>query len=173
MSLQLFDSTLRGFRQGGAVTGGAGDQAQLKAVDSASGRALLQQAEQIWQPLLPLLQPLASGQPSPMQIGQAAQQIRSQNPALLKLMNDLTSSLEQDARNRARMLWLAQGVAVVLALSNFALIVFRFVRRLRDNDRQIEAAKQETDEIEPHRHVMHVRNGPQNAAQPRGMRHRR
>ncbi|MDQ5887923.1 MAG: two-component system, chemotaxis family, sensor kinase CheA [Pseudomonadota bacterium] len=147
LSLQLFDSTLRGFRQGGAVTGGAGDQAQLKAVDSASGRALLQQAEQIWQPLMPLLQPLASGQPSPMQIGQAAQQLRAHNATLLELMNDLTSSLEQDARNRARMLWLAQGVAVVLALSNFALIVFRFVRRLRDNDRQIEAAKQETDEI--------------------------
>lgn len=26
LSLQLFDSTLRGFRQGGAVTGGAGDR---------------------------------------------------------------------------------------------------------------------------------------------------
>ena len=75
LSLQLFDSTLRGFRQGGAVTGGMGDQAQLKALESASGRALLQQAEQIWQPLMPLLQPLASGQPSPMQIGQAAQQL--------------------------------------------------------------------------------------------------
>lgn len=147
LSLQLFDATLRGFHQGGAVTGGAGEQAQLKAVTSDSGRALLQQAEQIWQPLLPLLQPLASGLPSPMQIGHAAQQVRSHNAALLKLMNDLTSSLEQDARNRARMLWLAQGIAVVLALSNFGLIVFRFLRNLRENDRQIEAAKQETDEI--------------------------
>ena len=33
--------------------------------------------------------------------------------------------------------------------------------------------EQETDEIEPERHIMHVRKGPQIAARPRAMRHRR
>jgi hypothetical protein len=74
-------------------------------------------------------------------------QARLSNLPLLNAMNQMTSVLEQEARTRGERLWMAQGIGITLALMNFALILFKFVRKLQDNDRIIEAAKQETDEI--------------------------
>ena len=62
-------------------------------------------------------------------------------------MNDLTSNLESLATEKANRLRTIQTTGILLALGNFFLILFHFLRQLREKDAAIEQAKQETDEI--------------------------
>lgn len=143
----LFDETLAAFRLGGTARGGDNRPVQLKAIESVAGVAALQQAAQLWEPWKKSLQPLYGGHFSQRELADAVAQARQSNLPLLNSMNQMTSVLEQEARTRGERLWMAQGIGITLALVNFALILFKFVRKLQDNDRIIEAAKQETDEI--------------------------
>ena len=146
-SSALFDRTLQAFVSGGNVPGGDNREVYLKPVESEQGRALLQQASAEWQPLLHTLTPLLSGKFSSSELAQACNRVTAHNLALLNAMNGLTSQLEREARTRGERLWMAQGIGILLALVNFGLILFKFIGKLRENDRVIEAAKQETDEI--------------------------
>ncbi len=156
----LFDGTLKGFEQGGEVTGSDGKPAALQAVDSENGREILQQARQIWSPYLAALQPLLNGEPTldsaptfddePPVVGVLPAAIavaRDNNLKLLDLMNRLTTHLEQLAKQKADRLRLVQTVGITLALINFGFILFHFLRQLRRGDQRIEAAQRETAEI--------------------------
>lgn len=144
----LFDTTLRGFANGGIVSGGDERPVQLAAVTSDEGRELLASAQELWRPfrllLLPLLQ---SPVPDPPALDAAVGYARLNNLALLALMNKLTTHLERTANAKADLLRKVQTGGIVLALLNFAFILFKFIRRLRDNDRRIEQAQRETAEI--------------------------
>ena len=59
-------------------------------------------------------------------------------------MNELTTALEAVASDRATTLRMVQTGGIVLALLNFAFILFKFLRRLRTSDEAIEAANEET-----------------------------
>lgn len=144
---QLFDQTLNAFAAGGEVRGGDNRVVQLAAIASPAGQALLQQARAAWAPWQRSLQPLLANRFGETELAQAVAQAQQTNLLLLQSMNQLTSVLEQEARARGERLWLAQAIGITLALVNFGLILFKFVRKLQDNDRVIEAAKQETDEI--------------------------
>jgi HPt (histidine-containing phosphotransfer) domain-containing protein len=147
-TVALFDSTLAGFVHGGTVTGGDGQPATLALVDSAAGREILTQANAVWGPYKELLLPFAAGAPSDAALlGAAVEYARANNLALLGLMNDLTTHLEQTANAKADALRKVQSGGILLALLNFGFILFKFLGRLRDNDRKIEAAQKETAEI--------------------------
>lgn len=146
-TVALFDGTLAGFRRGGEVTGGDGKPVWLVPVASASGRAILAEAEAAWQPLRDVLQRAAAGERGALSLAAAADHAREHNGSLLLLMNRLTTDLEQSANARANTLRLVQTAGILLALLNFAFILFKFLRRLRENDRRIEAAQAETAEI--------------------------
>jgi two-component system chemotaxis sensor kinase CheA len=62
-------------------------------------------------------------------------------------MNELTTALESVASQRANTLRMVQTAGIVLALLNFAFILFKFLRRLRTSDAEIEAANEENREI--------------------------
>jgi two-component system chemotaxis sensor kinase CheA len=49
-------------------------------------------------------------------------------------MNELTTALEAVASHRANTLRMVQTGGIVLALLNFAFILFKFLRRLRTSD---------------------------------------
>ncbi len=143
----LFDNTLRGFQQGGEVQGGMGQPVLLNALHHAEARRILSEAGALWQPLLGLLRPLQDARFNEAALHEAAAYARSNNQALLKLMNQLTTQLEADAAKRANTLRLVQTVGILLALLNFAFILFKFLGRLREGDRRIEAAQEEIQEI--------------------------
>lgn len=166
----LFDGTLKGFEQGGTVTGSDGKPSALVAVESELGRDILQQARRIWDPYLATLEPLLKGElfpasaPSPgssdsVPLGEsdapavvsvlpaAVAVARDNNLKLLDLMNRLTTNLEQLARQKADRLRLVQTGGIVLALINFGFILLHFLRQLRAGDQRIEAAQRETAEI--------------------------
>ncbi len=144
----LFDGTLGGFRTGGAVVGGDEQPVALNAVKTDRGRQILNDAYAIWAPYLQVVEPvLASPGVEPEKLAAAVQYARANNLKLLGLMNDLTTDLEQEASAKAEQLRLVQTLGILLALLNFAFILFKFIRKLQESDRQIERAHKETQEI--------------------------
>ncbi|MDR2925253.1 MAG: type IV pili methyl-accepting chemotaxis transducer N-terminal domain-containing protein [Azoarcus sp.] len=69
------------------------------------------------------------------------------NRAVLKLMNALTTDLEQVASHRAAILRIVLVVGIVFALINFGYTVIISIRDLMAGDRKLSEARQETIEI--------------------------
>jgi two-component system, chemotaxis family, sensor kinase CheA len=146
-AITLFDDTLKGFRQGGTVTGGDGKPVVLNKVTQAQALEVLEQAQKVWDPLYSKARALTLGAAQPPDIAEAVGYARENNVKLLGLMNQLTTALEAEAAQRAANLRLVQTGGIFLALINFAFILFKFLRRLRTSDAAIEAANEENREI--------------------------
>ncbi len=147
-TVSLFEATLNGFEHGAMVTGGDGKPIFLAGVNTPEGRNILAKADLLWRPYKALLAPLTSDVSyTPQQFYAAEVYARANNLKLLGLMNDLTTNLEKTANAKADLLRRVQTGGILLALLNFAFILFKFIRRLRQNDRIVEAAQRETSEI--------------------------
>ena len=148
LTVNLFNSTLRGFEQGGQVSGGDGKPVMLAPATTTQAQQLIKQTNQIWQPFYLQLQAFKPGSAfTPEQLQGAVEYATANNLSLLKLMNSLTTDLELTARNKADRLRMVQSAGVILALLNFVFILFKFIRRLQETDRKVELAQQETAEI--------------------------
>jgi two-component system, chemotaxis family, sensor kinase CheA len=146
--VDLFDATLNAFKNGGTATGGNEKPVQLNAVALASEQKLVDEALTIWKPYKDLTQPLINqAVPDASDLDTATNYARANNLKLLKLMNDLTSSLESNTKQKASKLQLIQTVALILSLILFANIVFNALRKLRVADAEITKAQRETTEI--------------------------
>ena len=146
-TVTLFDQTLRSFEQGGFVMGTAEKKVRLKALTDRKYTETLSKAQHIWQPYMALLGPLLKGTSTNMEVDAAVAYARANNLELLGLMNKLTTELEKDANERADFLRYVQTGGMILATLNFLFILFKFIRRLRETDRLVEQAQQETAEI--------------------------
>lgn len=145
----LFDTTLRAFDQGGLTFDGQQHKTRLQAVEGPA-RTEVTQAKALWQPINIVLAQLTRQHPSTLTFApvlRARTLLETQNLALLHHMNRLTTTLENDARNQANILRAVQTCGIVLALINFCLILFHFVRVLRAADERTDAARGETEEI--------------------------
>lgn len=150
----LFDRTLSAFADGGETTTASNQAVTVEKVTSARGAAALQQAQAIWGPYAGMFQEVFrryKEAPRHPQTRQALTQLmdyaRANNLAILGLMNDLTVDLEQVAASRATRLRTIQTVGISLAVINFLIILFHFLRQLRESDARIEAARKETSDI--------------------------
>lgn len=149
LTFDLFDRTLDSFAKGGNAVGGDGTPVIIERVDSLAGRQVISEALQIWKPYRKTVQEVINSEiyALPGLLPLAISQAKANNLKLLKLMNDLTSDLESLASSKANKLRLIQTTGIMLALANFFLILFHFLKQLRERDEEIEQAKQETDEI--------------------------
>jgi two-component system, chemotaxis family, sensor kinase CheA len=147
-AVQLFDSTLNGFRSGGTVTGGAGQTLFLR--QAQVGQDKIAQTTEIWNQYQSKLNPVlqtkgaAIDLPALQNLNQFAAE---NNVKILTLMNELTTALEKQSTDRAAFLRLLQIAALSIALLLFAYIVFFALRNLRKADAEVLAAKAETDNI--------------------------
>lgn len=147
-TVMLFDGTLGAFVHGGTVPGGDGQPVFLVSVSAPEGRALLDEARAVWQPLKDAIGPFMTGDTfDPIAFNNAVQIARDRNTKLLALMNSLTTHLEGVARTKANRLRMIQTVGIALASVNFIFILFKFIARLRATDRKVEAAQKETADI--------------------------
>lgn len=145
---QIFEASHAAFRQGGTVPGGDGKPVYLEPVVSGRGRELEGKVEILWRPYHALLQPLLSGDSfTPMQLEQALAYSQAHNIQLLALANDFVTETQQIGASRASVLRRVQTGGILLALLNFAFILFKFLRRLNTSDAAIEAATEENREI--------------------------
>ena len=69
------------------------------------------------------------------------------NIKLLGIANDFVTETQQIGASRASVLRMVQTGGIVLALLNFAFILFKFLKRLQTSDAAIEAANEENREI--------------------------
>ena len=146
----LFDTTLSSFENGGSVKGGEGKAVTLKAIELPAGIEAISQAKLIWQPYMEMANSLLfkeQSEDTASQIDNLVKYTLANNLKLLDLMNRLTTTLEQSANSKADTLRKIQTGGIFLALLNFGFILFKFIRRLRENDRKIEIAQNETAEI--------------------------
>ena len=147
---KLFDETLAAFEQGGTAQGGDKKTVTLAAITGSAGRDILSNARIIWEPyhlrIKALLNDKSSGNTLYLLDG-AVRFALANNLSMLDLMNQLTTTLEQGANEKADNLRKIQTIGILLAMLNFIFILFKFLRRLRDNDRKIEIAQNETGEI--------------------------
>ncbi|MBI5276066.1 MAG: type IV pili methyl-accepting chemotaxis transducer N-terminal domain-containing protein [Burkholderiales bacterium] len=146
-AVKLFDASLKGFQHGATVPGGDGKPVHLPAAEGPKAEAILAQAQGIWTPYQQLLAPVLAGRATDAELQSAVAYARANNLKILGLMNELTTALEAVASERASNLRAVQTGGIVLALLNFAFILFKFLGRLRTSDAAIEAANEENREI--------------------------
>ncbi|MCP5196265.1 MAG: type IV pili methyl-accepting chemotaxis transducer N-terminal domain-containing protein [Gammaproteobacteria bacterium] len=142
----VFDRTLTAFSQGGHTTSGTGDEVHLAAIEDPTTQEILREAREIWAPLITVAKPLAESVDI-TQARQLARLLEDTNLQLLKLMNDLTTRVEQIASDKATMLRAVQVTGITLATINFIIILFHFIGHLRRSDRELELAHKETEDI--------------------------
>ena len=149
----LFNKTLNAFYYGGETVSATGKPIVLPAVTSSLSETAVKQAYDIWQPYWSKIDGLlaaSKADDSVKYFSTLEDAIRfgsDNNLTLLKLMNDLTVDLEAVAASKATTLRVIQTVGISLAIINFFIIMFHFLRQLRESDQKIEAARQETTEI--------------------------
>ncbi len=143
-----FDSTLNAFIAGGTTLSGAGSDIHIDRIADAKAQAVLAEAKTLWTPFSAQVRALGDkGTTTPEAAATLARQAENVNLGLLKLMNDLTTRSEQLSSDKATTLRMVQVTGITLATINFLIILFHFLRHLRESDRQVEKAKRETDNI--------------------------
>ena len=135
------------FREGGVVPGGDGKPVFLEAVTSPRGRQLESAMDALWKPYFERLQPLASDKFTNEELAAALSYSQATNAKLLNTANDFVTETQQIGASRASVLRMVQTGGIVLALLNFAFILFKFLNRLKTSDAAIETANEENREI--------------------------
>lgn len=143
----LFGNTFNAFKKGGATKNTDGTDITLLAVEDVEAQKTLQNAEAIWQPLKKNIQKLMQYPDDEDALLSALAIANANNLKLLKLMNDLTTRLAVMAQDKAQRLRMFQTIGITLALINFGLLLFHFLRKLNRSDAATEEARQETEEI--------------------------
>lgn len=148
-TFNVFDGTLRSFSEGGEAVGGDGKPVILERVEDPAGRASIQKAYAIWTPYREKLQPVLNGSNEARTdaLPGVVDYALANNLSLLEQMNFLTTALEHVASDKANRLRLIQMTGITLALVNFLIILFHFIRQLRESDSMAEAARRETKDI--------------------------
>jgi two-component system chemotaxis sensor kinase CheA len=144
---RVWNASHLAFRQGGVVPGGDGKPVYLEAVTSERGRKLENDLDALWKPYFDKLQPLASDNFTHAQLADALAYSQANNIKLLNTANDFVTETQQIGGSRAGTLRMVQTGGILLALLNFAFILFKFLNRLKTSDAAIEAANEENREI--------------------------
>ncbi|ABM37007.1 ATP-binding protein [Polaromonas naphthalenivorans] len=145
---KIFQMSHVAFREGGTIPGGDGKPVYLEPVVSERGRELEDKVETLWRPYYELLQPLMRNDDfAPGQLAAALTYSQANNIKLLGVANDFVTETQQIGASRASVLRMVQTGGIILALLNFAFILFKFLRRLNTSDAAIEAANEENREI--------------------------
>lgn len=147
VTFNLFDSTFTAFKLGGMTQNTDKTSLNLAAVEDADAQNTLVEAESIWLPLKQNVTDLLNKPDNIMALSTAIGLANSKNLNLLKLMNDLTTRLAVMAQEKAERLRMFQSVGITLALINFGLLLFHFLRKLNRSDAAADEARKETEEI--------------------------
>jgi len=153
---KTFDETMDAFIYGGELIGaGQGTDALLK--DDAYRKAneeTLKKAGEIWQVYRIQVKSVAyayfnnlSREEVIKEADEAIAFARANNPVFYELLTTVAHSMKDVAQQKAERLRLIQTVGIGLAVINFFLILFHFLRKLRRSDAEVEKSRQETTDI--------------------------
>lgn len=147
-AVNTFNRTLNAFAQGGSTLSGAGAEITIEPITTGKAQAIINEAKTYWEPLLSEANRMATMTvPAADDARRLATQAEGANLQLLRLMNDLTTDVEATAASKSTNLRMVQVGGITLATLNFAVILFHFIGQMRKSDRELEAARRETDDI--------------------------
>lgn len=147
-AVSTFNRTLNAFAQGGETLSGAGKEITIEPITTGKAQSIIQEAKTHWEPLLTEANHMTTMTvPSAEDAHRLAARAEGANLKLLGLMNDLTTDVEATAASKSTNLRMVQVGGITLATLNFAVILFHFIGQMRKSDRELEAARRETDNI--------------------------
>jgi diguanylate cyclase (GGDEF)-like protein len=133
----LFSSTLYAFDKGGWITGGGGSQYRFEAIDDELAKQYIRDTKYHFASIAgPVSQLLENGYVESIQY-QALAAAQENNLKILKLMNDLTSRMEQLSKQKTASLRWFQTIAFFFAFINFVVIVMIYHKRSSEAERQV------------------------------------
>lgn len=156
---QLFDTTVRAFKNGGATKSTKQGTTSLSPVTGRAGIRAVDQAITIWQPLQSKVSKVATlltqdlvangniDSKLSIELADAQSYTDANINTLLKLMNDLTNYTESVANQAADRSRLIQSIGIVASLICFAVIMYLILGQLRVADRSASNSKKETERI--------------------------
>ena len=122
----LFSSTLDSFNHGGDVIDSRGEVVRFSVRHDIQLAEILSITELELSPLIPLARRFIQGDHSMATVESLKQVLEARNHSLLKLMNRLTTRIEEMSREKTERLRIAQLLTFLLALFNFAHIIQLF-----------------------------------------------
>lgn len=155
-SYKKFDETLDAFIYGSELIGtGQGKDALLKdTVYRDTSSHLLTETETIWKVYRTRLKPIVYSYYNELErqeIQEAAATAisfaRLNSDQLLDYMQTFSIAIEEVATRKAERLRMIQSIGITLAVINFFLILFHFLRRLKRSDSLVERSRKETENI--------------------------
>ena len=153
---KVFDETLDAFIYGGELIGvGQGKDALLKdTVYRDTSANILTDAENNWKQYRIKLKPIVYSYFNDIEkenllaeTKKAIDYSREHSGELLNLMQSFSVAVEGVATRKAQRLRMIQSTGITLAVINFFLILFHFIRRLKQSDKMIEKSRKETENI--------------------------
>lgn len=160
-SYRVFDEAIDSMTFGAEMIGQGQNQDRLftnPTYREATG-GLLDETQQIWQEYRRHIDPVASSY-YPIYINETMTEAElllltqtaiaygaEVNESFLQLLQQIAETTEQIAQDKALRLRTIQMIGMVLVLTNFFIILFHFIRRLRSSDQKAERAQKETSEI--------------------------
>jgi len=139
---KTFDETMDAFLYGGELIG------------SGQGTDILLKAEALWQAYRIPVKNVAYAFFNDLSRADVVKEsdvaiayARANNQKLNALLDDVTHSMEGVARKKAEKLRVIQAIGITLAVLNFFLILFHFLRKLSQSDALVDKARRETNDI--------------------------
>lgn len=147
---ELFNKTLNGFAFGGMTLSGDGKSLFLARVEDQYSQFITAQALQLWQIVYPNLKLVqdSGAAVDKKHIQMALDTLLHHNLQILKLMNDLTTSLERKATDDVAHLRLLQMSLLILALINFILVCKRFLQQIKLSHNNVQSLRDIIDSID-------------------------
>lgn len=150
-SRNLFETTLSAFEKGGTTLGLQNTKVSLNKVTDNDAVVSVKHARELWEPYKRLIDAfIASSENNKINketIRYAVDYARIFNSYLFFETNDLTKALERKAQRQTELLKLVQTVGIVAAFLLFFLIMFGALRQLLNTDKELDNARQETNDI--------------------------
>jgi diguanylate cyclase (GGDEF)-like protein len=148
LTFNQFDSTLSAFRLGGIVENADGKMTHLFALNERDTMQLAESGESRWQPYRIAVSSLLDADPNlnpahfDTLLKQAVNIGIERNQSILKLMNKLTVTLEENAVHKTNKLHLIQSVMMGLAITSFCIMLLLMRRELRHINKSKKALNQ-------------------------------
>jgi len=148
-AIATFDETNNAFNNGGEIIGTGGKKINIAPITDSVGQEILFRGGKIWSGFKQYIDPLMQKDyyVSTTEVQDVANYATSYNIWLLRAMTELTVHVRKLAQQQARKLRLIQITGISLAIINFFIILFHFIRQLRSKDNEVQSAKRETDKI--------------------------
>lgn len=149
---QDIDRLLISMREGSEYNDEAGNSYKIPDITTASEVAALEEAQQDWNKLKPLITAYLKGASdirvdSSDELALAYEQAKTSSLRMNDALDKLTSEVYKETERQANTIRLIQILGVAAIFAYFLIFVFFFVRRLRDTDAEALAARRETQEI--------------------------